>query len=132
MVSPDAIVRDQAKKLGGTWRMGRDNVPVVILTSEEAENVIAKLEMQDYPKTEDEELKMLFKDAVQYYWRTDLRLGKNIFVLISNDPKEPSEKDVLIGTMNSTAMAEDVVHTHNAALTKFGRRYLGVLQSEES
>lgn len=59
----------------------------------------------------------------QRLWRTDLRLGRSIYALLSNDPDEPSEQDPLIGVMESTSLAEDVVNTHNAVLQRYGNKY---------
>lgn len=38
------IVRQQAERLGGGWRMEHGIMPVVVLTTVEAENVIQRLE----------------------------------------------------------------------------------------
>lgn len=56
-------------------------------------------------------------------WRTDFRLGRNIYALLSNDPESPSTQDPLVGVMESTALAEDVVRTHNAVLQRYGYKY---------
>lgn len=56
-------------------------------------------------------------------WRTDLKLGRNIYALLSNDETKISEHDRLIGSMETSSLAEDVVTTHNAALKQFGRHY---------
>lgn len=56
-------------------------------------------------------------------WRTDFRLGRNVYALISNDETHPSQNDPLIGTMESSELAENVVETHNLAVKKFGRHY---------
>jgi hypothetical protein len=56
-------------------------------------------------------------------WRTDFKLGRNIYALLSNDETRPSPSDPLIGTMESTELAEMVVETHNLALKKFGRHF---------
>jgi hypothetical protein len=63
------------------------------------------------------------KNIPHRYWRTDLRLGRNIYALLSNDPEAPSTLDPHIGTMESTALAEDVVNTHNGVLERYGRKY---------
>ncbi len=65
------------------------------------------------------------------YWRTDLRLGRNIYALLSNDHDAPSDKDPLIGVMESTALAEDVVNSHNGLLARYGRRYPERITPEE-
>lgn len=63
------------------------------------------------------------KDVNVRFWRTDLRVGRSIYVLLSNDPDVPSESDPLLGVMESSALAEDVVNSHNGLLTRYGRKY---------
>lgn len=63
------------------------------------------------------------KNVELRYWRTDLRLGRNVYALLSNDPDTPMSTDPLIGVMETTALAEDVVNSHNGLLTRYGRRY---------
>jgi hypothetical protein len=63
------------------------------------------------------------KNVEHRFWRTDLRLGRNIYALLSNDTETPSDSDPLIGVMESTALAEDVVNAHNGLLERYGRRY---------
>lgn len=63
------------------------------------------------------------KSAELRYWRTDLQLGRNIYALLSNDPNTPSVSDPLIGVMETSALAEDVVNSHNGLLARYGRRY---------
>ena len=66
------------------------------------------------------------------FWRTDLhKAGRRIFALKSNDVELPSEDDPLIGVMDTTQMAEDVVDTHNNALKKYGRHFRRVLAADE-
>lgn len=65
----------------------------------------------------------IIKNPELRYWRTDFRLGRNVYALISNDPDTPSDMDPLIGTMETTGLAEDVVNSHNGLLSRFGRRY---------
>lgn len=60
-------------------------------------------------------------------WRTDLQLGRNIYALLSNDVEMPSERDPLIGVMETSELAEDVVNTHNDAIKKYGRFYRRIL-----
>jgi hypothetical protein len=60
-------------------------------------------------------------------WRTDARLGRSIYALLSNDVTKPSQQDPLVGVMESSDLAQNVVDTHNNALTKFGRHYVRVL-----
>lgn len=56
-------------------------------------------------------------------WRTDLKIGRNIYALLSNDVSKPSEQDQLIATAESSEVAEHAVEVHNAVLTMFGRNY---------
>jgi hypothetical protein len=60
-------------------------------------------------------------------WRTDIRSGRQIYALLSNDVTRPSDDDPMIGVMESSVVAEDIVSTHNGALSKYGRRYPSVL-----
>lgn len=64
-------------------------------------------------------------------WRTDLKLGRNIFALLSNDVSKPSPQDPLVGVMETSELAEDVVDTHNSVLKKYGRHYLRVLATDD-
>jgi len=57
-------------------------------------------------------------------WRTDIKKGRGVYALASNDVDKPSEFDPLVGVMESSELAENVVDTHNRALMKFGRNYL--------
>lgn len=63
------------------------------------------------------------KDVMTRFWRTDLRVGRSVYVLLSNDPDAPSEMDPLLGVMESSAVAEDVVNSHNGLLHRYGRKY---------
>lgn len=60
-------------------------------------------------------------------WRTDYRLGRNIYALLSNDIDKPSSHDPMIGTMETSELAEIVVDTHNKVVLKFGRHFLKAL-----
>lgn len=64
-------------------------------------------------------------------WRTDEKRGRGIYALLSNDISRPSEYDPLVGVMETSELAEDVVDTHNHALTKYGRHYLRVLAKHD-
>lgn len=66
------------------------------------------------------------------YWRTDKGRGRNVYALVSNDIMRPATNDVLVGIMETSAMAENVVNTHNGALTLYGRRYPAVLAEAET
>ena len=63
-------------------------------------------------------------------WRTDFRLGRSVYALLSNDVKKPSSQDPLIGVMETSELAELVVDTHNKVLLKFGRHYLKALATD--
>src|SRR3954464_9396061 len=63
-------------------------------------------------------------------WRTDNH-GRAIYALLSNDPRRPSENDPMLGTMESSIVAQDVISTHNGALARYGRRYARALASAE-
>ena len=67
----------------------------------------------------------------QRLWRTDLKLGRNIYALLSNDVSRPSSQDPMIGTMETSEMAENIVDLHNSALKKYGRHYLKALSVDE-
>lgn len=62
-------------------------------------------------------------------WRTDLRMGRSVYALLSNDINKTSTQDPLIGVMETSEIAENVVDTHNRALLKYGRHYLKALQT---
>lgn len=64
-------------------------------------------------------------------WRTDFKLGRNIYALLSNDVNRPSGQDPLVGVMETSELAEIVVDTHNKVVTKFGRHYLKALAADE-
>lgn len=64
-------------------------------------------------------------------WRTDFKLGRNIYALLSNDPKKPSQQDPLVGTMETSELAENVVDIHNFVIAKYGRHYLRVLTIDD-
>ena len=64
-------------------------------------------------------------------WRTDFRLGRNIYALLSNDVARPHHQDPLIGTMETSELAEIVVDTHNGVITKFGRHYRKALKTDD-
>lgn len=66
----------------------------------------------------------------QRIWRTDER-GRAIYAVISNSPHRPSDDDPLLGIMESSIVAADVISTHNGALARYGRRYNQVMASAE-
>ena len=64
-------------------------------------------------------------------WRSDVKRGRGIYALLSNDLKKPSQYDPLLGVMESSELAEVVVDTHNLVLMKFGRHYLKALSTDD-
>jgi hypothetical protein len=64
-------------------------------------------------------------------WRTDFRLGRSIYALLSNDIEKPSSQDPLVGVMETSELAEIVVDTHNNALLKFGRHFRKALSPDD-
>lgn len=93
---------------------------------------IADAEAVRYPfKGEDTDLSLqpYIDNAEDRLWRTDLKTGRNVYVLLSNDVTRPSEADPMIGVMETSALAEDVVTTHNTLVLKFGKRYPTTLES---
>jgi hypothetical protein len=71
------------------------------------------------------------KDPDQRLWRTDFKRGRSIYALLSNDVTKPSPQDPLIGVMEFSDLAENIVDTHNRALTKYGRHYLRALATND-
>lgn len=64
-------------------------------------------------------------------WRTDFKLGRNIYALLSNDVNRPSGQDPMIGVMETSELAEIVVDTHNKAILKFGRHFRKALATDD-
>lgn len=69
-------------------------------------------------------------DPGSRFWRTDYKIGKNIYVLLSNNVEKPSQQDPLIGTMETTELAEIVVDTHNVSIQKYGRHFRRVMAAD--
>ncbi len=67
----------------------------------------------------------------QRLWRTDIKKGRGIYALVTNDVMKPNEHDPLVGVMESSELAEMVVDAHNRLLTKYGRHYLRVLAADD-
>lgn len=64
------------------------------------------------------------------FWRTDTSVGgRHVYVCLTNDPTKPSPNDPLVGVMESSDVAQDIVDTHNGALSQYGRRYRKALTS---
>lgn len=64
-------------------------------------------------------------------WRTDLKLGRSIYALLSNDVENISPQDPLVGVMETSELAEIVVDTHNGVLKKFGRHHRRILLTDD-
>lgn len=66
-------------------------------------------------------------------WRTGTGLenGNEIYAMIYNDVTKPTRNDQLIGSMDSSELAEFVVDAHNRLLRKYGRHYKRVLLAED-
>lgn len=71
----------------------------------------------------------LLPNPSERLWRTDYKLGRNIYALLSNDESRVSQDDPLIGTMETSELAEIVVETHNLVTQMYGRRFLKVLRN---
>lgn len=66
------------------------------------------------------------------FWRTDFhKTGRAIYALKSNNIELPSNDDPLLGVMETTQLAEDVVDLHNNAIKKYGRHFRRVMSVEE-
>lgn len=70
----------------------------------------------------------LLKNAGDRLWRTDMGIGRSIYALLSNDETKSSTADPLVGVMETSELAENVVDLHNAAIKKFGRHYRRVME----
>jgi len=75
----------------------------------------------------------LIEDPENRLWRTGSRVenGNEIYALIFNDVTKPSRDDAMIGTMETSALAENVVDVHNRILRRFGRHYIRALKADE-
>lgn len=72
----------------------------------------------------------IIDDPKNRLWRVGSGDSSNeIYALVYNDVTKPTRDDVLIGTMETSAIAEDVVDIHNLVLRKFGRHYPRVLRA---
>jgi len=66
----------------------------------------------------------LLTNPGERFWRTDFKLGRNIYALQSNDVQKPSGQDPLVGVMETSELAENVVELHNQAIKVFGNNHL--------
>lgn len=73
----------------------------------------------------------LIDDPQNRVWRTGSGTNANeIYALVYNDVTKPTRNDPLIGSMDTSELADNVVDTHNRVLRKFGRHYVKALLSE--
>lgn len=74
----------------------------------------------------------LVNDPQNRLWRTGTREGttNEIYALYHNDVTKPTRSDPMIGTMETSALAEIVVETHNLVVQKFGRHYIRALKTD--
>lgn len=74
----------------------------------------------------------ILNDPTARYWRTDTgKLGREIYALLSNDESKSSPNDPLVGVMETSELAENVVDMHNRVLNRFGRHYQRVLNTDD-
>lgn len=73
----------------------------------------------------------LVTDPENRVWRTGSGTnGNEIYALLFNDVTKPSRNDPLIGSMDTAALAENIVDMHNRVLRKFGRHYITALRAD--
>lgn len=73
----------------------------------------------------------LIEDPQNRLWRAGSREhGNEIYALIHNDVTKPSRNDVLIGSMDTSDLADNIVDMHNRVLTRYGRHYIRALRAE--
>ena len=75
----------------------------------------------------------LVSDPQNRLWRTGSRpeTANEIYVLYHNDVTKPSRNDPLIGSMETSDLADIVVQTHNLVVGRFGRHYIRALKAHE-
>lgn len=56
--------------------------------------------------------------------------GNEIYALVYNDVTKASRNDQLIGTMETSTLADAVVTMHNQVLRKFGRHHKTALKMD--
>lgn len=49
----------------------------------------------------------------RYRWRTGRKVGRTIYLLVDRYGESPSDNDVLIGVMDTPALAAEAVRAHN-------------------
>lgn len=75
----------------------------------------------------------LIEDPENRLWRTggSIATAHEIYALIHNDVTKPCRDDLLIGSMDTSDLADNVVDMHNRVLRKFGRHYSKALKADE-
>lgn len=74
----------------------------------------------------------LITDPENRLWRTGSgENGNEIYALIFNDVTKPCRDDLLIGSMDTSALAENVVDVHNRVLRRYGRHYIRALRADD-
>jgi hypothetical protein len=58
------------------------------------------------------------KPLLRARWRVGRKVGRTIYAMVGS---EPSDLDMLIGVMDSEALARDAVSAHNTRLAQEGR-----------
>jgi len=58
-------------------------------------------------------------DWVDWRWRVGRKVGRTIYAVVG---KEPSDEDVLIGVMDTPALALEAVTWHNVSMAAAERR----------
>lgn len=52
-------------------------------------------------------------DPENHRWRVGSKVGRTIYALVNDDERLPSDHDVLIGVMDTPALAAEAVRAHN-------------------
>lgn len=52
-------------------------------------------------------------DPENHRWRVGRRVGRTIYALVSDDASQPSDTDLLVGVMDTPALATEAVRAHN-------------------
>lgn len=73
----------------------------------------------------------MITDPQNRMWRTGSGTnGNEIYALLYNDVTKASRNDLLIGAMDTPALADNVVDMHNRVLRRFGRHYIMALKTD--
>jgi hypothetical protein len=55
-------------------------------------------------------------DPEHWHWRTGRKVGRTIYVVLDRNGRTPSDRDPLIGVMDSSELAAEAVRAHNRDL----------------